>query len=259
MEGLRLRVKDVSLERRTVMVRSGKGGKDRRVMLPEALLVEMKSHLERIEILWNRDREERVAGVYSPHHLLLRQASVSSRGFIALPFAGDVGEALRGGGDIVLWTKRPQGIFPRSELTVGEGHRQAVVEDEGSGEMDVVDGAPAGGILGGGNRLGLIAGARGFPLPDAYDDMLNADGGDDFVGGSLWVKDDHDVIGRGGEGVGREGLVDIVASVFLVEARAVLAFVRFGRARLAAVRDHDQDGRLGSSFWRPGRSLSIPG
>jgi integrase len=37
MEGLRLRVKDVDFDRRAIIVREGKGGKDRVVMLPEAL------------------------------------------------------------------------------------------------------------------------------------------------------------------------------------------------------------------------------
>ena len=41
MECLRLRVKDVDLERRTVMVRDGKGGKDRRVMVPAAMADEL--------------------------------------------------------------------------------------------------------------------------------------------------------------------------------------------------------------------------
>ncbi len=72
MEGLRLRVKDVSVERRTVMVRSGKGGKDRRVMLPEALIPEMRRHLEWVEILWKRDREEGVEGVWMPEALDLK-------------------------------------------------------------------------------------------------------------------------------------------------------------------------------------------
>ena len=36
MEGLRLRVKDVDFDRRVIVVREGKGGKDRVVMLPRS-------------------------------------------------------------------------------------------------------------------------------------------------------------------------------------------------------------------------------
>ena len=38
LEGLRLRVKDVDFERREILVRDGKGGKDRVTMLPENLI-----------------------------------------------------------------------------------------------------------------------------------------------------------------------------------------------------------------------------
>ena len=44
-EGLRLRVKDVELERREVVVREGKGGKDRVTMLPENLILSLREHL----------------------------------------------------------------------------------------------------------------------------------------------------------------------------------------------------------------------
>ena len=37
MEGLRLRVKDIDFDRRAIVVREGKGGKDRIVMLPASL------------------------------------------------------------------------------------------------------------------------------------------------------------------------------------------------------------------------------
>jgi integrase len=37
-EGLRLRVKDIDFERRAIVVREGKGGKDRVVMLPLSLV-----------------------------------------------------------------------------------------------------------------------------------------------------------------------------------------------------------------------------
>jgi integron integrase len=45
MEAVRLRVKDVELERREIIVRDGKGGKDRVTMLPESLTELMRVHL----------------------------------------------------------------------------------------------------------------------------------------------------------------------------------------------------------------------
>jgi len=46
MESLRLRVKDIDFHHRAVFVRSGKGGKDRVVTLPDALMVPLQRHLE---------------------------------------------------------------------------------------------------------------------------------------------------------------------------------------------------------------------
>jgi integron integrase len=45
MEAVRLRVKDVELSRREIIVRDGKGGKDRVTMLPESLLEPIRSQL----------------------------------------------------------------------------------------------------------------------------------------------------------------------------------------------------------------------
>ena len=45
MECLALRVKDVDLALRQVVVRQGKGAKDRVTMLPESLRAEMRAHL----------------------------------------------------------------------------------------------------------------------------------------------------------------------------------------------------------------------
>ena len=45
MECCRLRVKDVDLERREIVVRAGKGQKDRRTMLPERLVAPVRRHL----------------------------------------------------------------------------------------------------------------------------------------------------------------------------------------------------------------------
>ena len=69
MEGLRLRVKDVDFDRGQIMVREGKGGKDRRVMLPEKLGLPLQQHLERVQQLWNTDRENGAPGVMLPSAL----------------------------------------------------------------------------------------------------------------------------------------------------------------------------------------------
>lgn len=66
MECLRLRVKDVDFARRTVTVRSGKGDKDRVVMLPDSLRTELAAHRDRLEALWKRDRETGLDGVWLP-------------------------------------------------------------------------------------------------------------------------------------------------------------------------------------------------
>jgi len=47
MECLRMRVKDVDFERREITVRDGKGGKDRRTMLPGALIEPLRREIER--------------------------------------------------------------------------------------------------------------------------------------------------------------------------------------------------------------------
>jgi len=44
-EGLRLRVKDVDFDRRVLVVRNGKGGKDRMVMLPQSLDMALRSQM----------------------------------------------------------------------------------------------------------------------------------------------------------------------------------------------------------------------
>jgi integron integrase len=55
MEALTLRVKDVDFGRREVVVRRGKGGKDRVTMLPEALIAPLQRHLERVRAMHRRD------------------------------------------------------------------------------------------------------------------------------------------------------------------------------------------------------------
>jgi integrase len=51
MECLRLRVKDVDFARNEITVRDGKGGKDRRTMLPRSLVEPLQREIERVRLL----------------------------------------------------------------------------------------------------------------------------------------------------------------------------------------------------------------
>jgi integron integrase len=69
MEALRLRVKDLEFERRELVVRDGKGGKDRVTMLPDSLLEPLRHHLDRVRALHERDLAEGFGEVYLPDAL----------------------------------------------------------------------------------------------------------------------------------------------------------------------------------------------
>jgi integron integrase len=69
MEGLRLRVKDLDFDRGQIVVREGKGDKDRVVMLPSALREPLRTHLARVRVLWESDRAVGLPGVWMPDAL----------------------------------------------------------------------------------------------------------------------------------------------------------------------------------------------
>lgn len=69
LEALRLRVKDIDFEKRTVVVRQGKGDKDRTTMLPERLREPLMAHLEQVRELHRRDLAEGLGAVALPHAL----------------------------------------------------------------------------------------------------------------------------------------------------------------------------------------------
>ena len=58
IECLSLRVKDVDFAYRQILVRDGKGGKDRVTMLPENLVQPMQAHLGKLRLLHRRDLDE---------------------------------------------------------------------------------------------------------------------------------------------------------------------------------------------------------
>ena len=72
MECLRLRVKDLDFDRGLVMVRDGKGSKDRAVMLPASLKAGLMEHRSRLLSLWEADRASELPGVWLPEALGLK-------------------------------------------------------------------------------------------------------------------------------------------------------------------------------------------
>lgn len=66
MECLRLRVKDVDLARREILVREGKGFKDRITMLPVSLVEPLKQHLLKVQALHNEDLNAGYGDVFMP-------------------------------------------------------------------------------------------------------------------------------------------------------------------------------------------------
>ena len=58
MEALRLRVKDVEFSRGEILVRDGKGQKDRVTMLPRVVMIHLHQHLEAVRVLHGQDLAE---------------------------------------------------------------------------------------------------------------------------------------------------------------------------------------------------------
>ncbi len=69
MECIRLRVKDIDFEINEIRVRSGKGDKDRLVPLPESIKPALNMHLERVQLIHEKDLADGHGAVYLPHAL----------------------------------------------------------------------------------------------------------------------------------------------------------------------------------------------
>lgn len=68
-EGLRLRVKDVDFDSRSITVRDGKGGKDRTTMLPDSLAAPLRAQLAERRRLHDLDLARGMVDVDLPHAL----------------------------------------------------------------------------------------------------------------------------------------------------------------------------------------------
>ena len=69
MEGFRLRVKDLDFEQRQILIRNGKGFKDRVTMLPATLVEPLNTHLIQVKNLYDEDLRQGYGVVYLPDAL----------------------------------------------------------------------------------------------------------------------------------------------------------------------------------------------
>ena len=86
-ELVRLRIKDVDLERGMLTVRMGKGEKDRSTVLPQRLREQIAGQIEKAREIWRGDRETGLAGVHLPGALArkFRRAAESFEWFWLFP------------------------------------------------------------------------------------------------------------------------------------------------------------------------------
>ncbi|WP_119965663.1 integron integrase [Simplicispira lacusdiani] len=72
LEALRLRVKDVEFARREIVVREGKGNKDRVTVLPENLIAPLQAQLQKARALHEKDLAAGFGRVYLPYALAVK-------------------------------------------------------------------------------------------------------------------------------------------------------------------------------------------
>lgn len=73
-----LRIKDVDFGLGTIMVRGGKGNKDRTVPLPRTLVKPLMDQMNISRNLWNIDRQRGMPGVYVPDALDVKHPNIGS-------------------------------------------------------------------------------------------------------------------------------------------------------------------------------------
>ena len=68
-ELMQLRIKDLDFENEFLVVRAGKGAKDRRTLLPKELFSNLRAHIERLKGWYEQDRSLNLPGVELPDGL----------------------------------------------------------------------------------------------------------------------------------------------------------------------------------------------
>lgn len=77
LEALRLRVKDLDFDRNVIIVRQAKGNKDRVVMLPRSLAVDLQRQVLTARGIWESDARAERGGVEVPHALEAKYPQVA--------------------------------------------------------------------------------------------------------------------------------------------------------------------------------------
>lgn len=75
LEALRLRTQDLNFARREIVVRHGKGGKDRVTVLPENLMLPLQAHLARVKAMHDDDLAQGHGRVWLPNALAAKYPS----------------------------------------------------------------------------------------------------------------------------------------------------------------------------------------
>ena len=78
LECVRLRVKDMDFDHRAIVVRSGKGDKDRVVTLPDELIPVVRRQLEAVRNIHEKDIADGFGAVYLPHALARKYPNAPS-------------------------------------------------------------------------------------------------------------------------------------------------------------------------------------
>ena len=89
MEGVRLRAKDLELDARQIVVRDGKGGKDRVTVLPEGLVEPLRAQLAVRRAVYDVDLARGAASVWLPDALERKYPGAASQWIWQYVFAAD--------------------------------------------------------------------------------------------------------------------------------------------------------------------------
>jgi integron integrase len=123
LECLRLRVKDIEFERREIVVREGKGNKDRVTVLPENLIQPLRDQLARVKSLHDRDLAAGFGDVYLPDALAVKYKSALRAWGWQWVFPSNVRST-----DPRSGTERRHHIYPESvQRAVRDGAKRAEI------------------------------------------------------------------------------------------------------------------------------------